>query len=223
MREVPDSDDLRPAPANGRRHGDESLYDLSDRDPGSVMEWEASVGRVTGALSVAAVVGIVAGLNFGLPFAVVTTSVAILLLAIVLNRVASWLDEGGGTVRGAIARRVADAWDTSLGSFYGVMTFVRFVQLEVGALVGEYSSAGGFGDFLRGEFWEVLIGFSIQSIRNSISAALWPVGWITAYGILGIVGMVVGAKVWDLFHDAVDRRLGRIPPAPRTSESDPRI
>ena len=186
-------------------------WDLSDRDRGFVAEWEADVGRVTGVMSVVAAVGIVASLNFGLPVVVLSTSVALLLVAILLNRIGHWLDEGGGTVRGAIARRAADVWETSLGSFWGVMSFVRFVQLEVTTLVGEYTAAGGLGDFLRGEFWEVLLGFSLQSIQNTIAAAIWPVNLILDYQLWGIAALVVGAKVWDLIHAAVDARLGRTP------------
>lgn len=140
----------------------------------------------------------------------ITAAAALLVVSLLVLRIAEPVAEDGeGSARGWLENRTRDFWENEGASAYGVVTLVRFIQLEIATLWDEFSQAGSLADFLREESMEMIIRFSFRSLMNSIDAALWPIDVITRWGFVGIVGLMVGYAAWDRFHDWVDDRLGQ--------------
>lgn len=108
---------------------------------------------------------------------------------------ASWLPAG------VLSRRLdtfLDRWVGDIGGgFYGLMALAMFVRLEVDAVYQEVTgfdfSAGAIG----GAVLPWVIGFSLDSLLNSIKAAIWLpylFGQIGLWGTAATVGMA-----WGLF------------------------
>jgi len=81
--------------------------------------------------------------------------------------------------------------------FYGVMTLARFLQLELHDLLADLADFDPAQLQVRGLVMEWLIGFSVQSLMNSIDAFMWPLKLIQAHGLPG-AGIVAGAA-WGLY------------------------
>lgn len=89
--------------------------------------------------------------------------------------------------RSALQRFGARLVHSGVG-FYGLMTLARFLQLEVEDILADLAGdwSGSLGGFIR----EWVIGFSIDSLRNSIEAFQWPwklllrTGWPWTIGAL---------------------------------------
>ncbi len=96
--------------------------------------------------------------------------------------------------------------------FYGVMTLARFLQLELHDLIEGLAEFDFGGNLVRELFMDWLIGFSQQSLMNSIDAFMWPVKLMTAYGMYsaGIIAgaawllYTLGAKVFPEVHRGLD-------------------
>ncbi len=155
-------------------------------------------------------VGLGAALVLQLGALAFTASAVVLIVALLVRRVTEPISESTeGTARSWLRESLEDLWDNEAATGYGVVTLARFLQLEVQTLWAELQGAGSLPDFVRGEAFEVLIGFSIRSLFNSIEAALWPIDVIRGYGWVGILGIMVGYAAWDRFHDWVDDRIDR--------------
>ncbi len=114
--------------------------------------------------------------------------------------------------------------------FYGVMTMARFLQLELHDLIEGLGEFAATRDQVIGIAKDWLIGFSAQSLRNTIDAFLWPVKLMGDYGMFraGIVAgsawvlYALGSKVFPDLHAGievkkVDPKKGKAnagPPAP---------
>lgn len=99
---------------------------------------------------------------------------------------------------GAAAQRRLHAAVASSGvGFYGVVCLARFLQLELHDLIE------GAADFeaTRGQLMSILrewlIGFSMQSLMNSIEAMLWPWKLIAAHG-MAQAALVFG-PLWAMY------------------------
>lgn len=110
---------------------------------------------------------------------------------VVLQRLpAGWL---GRTLR----QRLRAAVVSSGVGFYGVMTLARFLQLEVHDLLGlavEFELSRSLVSHLIRDW---LIGFSMQSLMNSIDAMMWPVMLMREYGMP--VAAAVVLSTWSLY------------------------
>jgi hypothetical protein len=81
--------------------------------------------------------------------------------------------------------------------FYGVMTLARFLQLELHDLVDGLAALELSRTMLLGLLKDWLIGFSLQSLHNTIEAFLWATRLIGEYG-LPLAG-AVAAACWTLY------------------------
>ena len=116
-----------------------------------------------------------------------------------------------------LGRRVdqrLELWVASSGTgFYGLMTAVRFAQLELAELLEVLASIGGIGDQMKSWLWELIIGFSIDAVINSIKAFLWPFHVIQEFGLIRAAILVLplwglylsGAKAFPRVHAKLDK------------------
>jgi len=96
--------------------------------------------------------------------------------------------------------------------FYGVMTMARFLQLELHDLVDGLGEFAVTREQVFGMAKDWLIGFSAQSLRNSIDAFLWPMKLMGDYGMFraGVMGgsawvlYALGAKVFPDVHAGIE-------------------
>lgn len=91
-----------------------------------------------------------------------------------------------------------DRWVADVGGgFYGLMALSLFVGLEVAALVEDVR---GF-ELSLGRMAEAmlpwLLGFSLESLMNSLKAIIWPVFLLSALGTTG--ALVTAGLAWGLF------------------------
>lgn len=95
-----------------------------------------------------------------------------------------------------VAKRL-DAWVESHGAgFYGLVALARFVQLEAEDAVAELLTFD-LGNFDWSEqLTHHVMGFSMDSLRNLISASIWPAQVFTEWGFLP-AAMILGA-LWGV-------------------------
>lgn len=96
-----------------------------------------------------------------------------------------------------LQKRMHMAIASSGVGFYGVMTLARFFQLELHDVLADLADLDLSQLRLRGLVLDWLIGFSMQSLKNSIDAFMWPLKLMSAYGKAG-AAIVVGAA-WGLY------------------------
>jgi hypothetical protein len=81
--------------------------------------------------------------------------------------------------------------------FYGLMTLARFLQLEAHEIVDSLTSLQSLRSLLGSMAFEWFIGFSVESLKNSIEAFMWPVWMMQRQGMI-LAGVVVLA-LWSLY------------------------
>ncbi|MEQ8330348.1 MAG: hypothetical protein RH859_07815 [Longimicrobiales bacterium] len=100
--------------------------------------------------------------------------------------------------------RVKDMWEDRGGGYYALCAVLTFLFLEGEALVDDVLAADGIGDLIQGGIVEWLISFGLDTIMNTLLAAIWPVEWIDRMGVLPaalVAGALFGAwwagsRVW---------------------------
>lgn len=108
------------------------------------------------------------------------------------------LQQSPARLLGADLRRRLHAAIASSGvGFYGVFCLTRFMQLELHDLLAAAVEFEFSGSQLGGIVREWLIGFSLQSLKNSIAAMLWPLMIFAEYGWLR-AGVVLGS-LWSVY------------------------
>jgi hypothetical protein len=94
-------------------------------------------------------------------------------------------------------RRVQDAIVSSGVGFYGVVTLSRFLQLELHDVLAALREFELSRAQVQGLLRDWLIGFSMQSLMNSIEAMLWPFKMISAHGMAKAA--IVFVPLWALY------------------------
>lgn len=92
----------------------------------------------------------------------------------------------GKAVDSALDRHLSQ-WGAGV---YGLIALSVFLPLELRSLVESLRDFDGGGDWLRGLLRDWLIGFSAESLRNMISAAIWPARAIQEAGVWGFLGFL---------------------------------
>lgn len=98
---------------------------------------------------------------------------------------------------GALQRRLRAAVVSNGVGFYGAMTLSRFLQLELHDLIDGLAGLEATRAQARAIFQDWLIGFSVQSLMNSIDAFMWPLKLISAYGTQNAA--IVAGSAWLLY------------------------
>lgn len=88
-----------------------------------------------------------------------------------------------------ISRRldeVLDNWvrDHGGGGFYGLMALSAFVGMELDALLDPREGLLSGWSFVEGQVLQLLIGFSVESLKNMIMAMIWPWPLIVRAGLV---------------------------------------
>jgi hypothetical protein len=94
-------------------------------------------------------------------------------------------------------RRLHAAIASSGLGFYGVLCLSRFVQLELHDLMEAAAEFEFSRSQLGGIVRDWLIGFSVQSLMNSIEAMLWPIRMIAARG--WVEAALLLSSLWCLY------------------------
>lgn len=95
-----------------------------------------------------------------------------------------------------VAKRL-DAWVESHGAgFYGLVALARFVQLEAEDAVAELLAFDLWNFDWNEQLTHHVMGFSMDSLRNLISASIWPAQVFTEWGFLP-AAMILGA-LWGV-------------------------
>lgn len=122
-----------------------------------------------------------------------------------------------------------EKWVASSGAgFYGLMTTVRFAQLELADLLDAVSSMVGVGDQMKSWVWELITGISIDAVMNSVKAFIWPFEVIKEFGLLPAALLtaplwglyVTGAKAFPRVHAKFDKDDKKSPKATLEGEAD---
>ncbi len=117
----------------------------------------------------------------------------LLLYAMLVTLQSGRLDWIGPKLRARLGKAVVSR---GVG-FYGCMTLARFCQLELHSLVQSVGEFEMSRSQLAGMAMEWLIGFSQESLRNSIEAFMWPARLIGDHGIASAGAVAVGS--WLLY------------------------
>lgn len=94
-------------------------------------------------------------------------------------------------------RRLQQAIISSGVGFYGVVSLSRFLQLELHDVLDALREFELSQSQVKGLVRDWLIGFSMQSLMNSIEAMLWPFKMLSALGMLKAA--VVFVPLWALY------------------------
>lgn len=63
------------------------------------------------------------------------------------------------------------------GGFYGVLTFITYIHIEVYQLVQFVANFPGFQPFVDSLGFSTIIWFFIEALTNLITAFMWPIYW----------------------------------------------
>ncbi|MGH8221784.1 MAG: hypothetical protein ACREQZ_02310 [Woeseiaceae bacterium] len=115
---------------------------------------------------------------------------------------------------GVLRRSFRTMWKARGGGLYACGFVVAFVWLEINTIIGEFTESDSVGGFLGAQLLEILMRFTVDSIRNTVYALLWPLRIIQisppwGFILLGVMYLVFPRTLkkplenW-LFRDAVD-------------------
>lgn len=101
-----------------------------------------------------------------------------------------------------ISRRlddVLDRWvrDHSGGGFYGMVALSVFVGMELEALLDPRDGLLSGWSFVEGQVVQLLIGFSVESLKNMIMAMIWPWPLIARAGLVNAA--IFSLACWTVF------------------------
>jgi hypothetical protein len=110
---------------------------------------------------------------------------------------ASWLRHG------MISRRIdkfLDRWiKNGASGFYGMMALSIYAQLELEALLRSIAEFDPSGHWLRDALLQAVTGFSMASLKNFISAMVWPATLFGQKGGSGIAPLLFLAGCWATY------------------------
>jgi hypothetical protein len=94
-----------------------------------------------------------------------------------------------------LRRWLVKLWTSRGGGFYGLGYVVTFVALEIRSLSGGLTTVSG----LTAQAVQYVLRFSVDSLRNVISALIWPAHlfeWLG--GPAGLVALAVGYAAFEV-------------------------
>lgn len=96
-----------------------------------------------------------------------------------------------------LQRRLHAAISSSGVGFYGIACVSRFLQLELHDLLEAVAEFEVSRQQVMGMLRDLLIGFSVQSLMNSIQSFIWPVQVFASYGVFK--ALLVLGPLWLLY------------------------
>ena len=108
-------------------------------------------------------------------------------------------------------RSFRTVWDSRGGGLYACGYVLTFIWLEITMFVGDILAAESFSGFFGGQLFEMFFKFFGESLRNMISAFMWPVYVIEISPPWGLAALIIMFTVFGrwlkqplehwLFHD----------------------
>jgi hypothetical protein len=122
----------------------------------------------------------------------------------------------GQRVDGILDRHLL-RWGSGL---YGVVALSVFLRLEILSFIETLREWPGGNSLWRGLLRDWLIGFSIESLRNAISAVTWPASVVIKHGWQGLAGFgLASSAVFGLGRRLLPGEHARVE-KPETPQSD---
>jgi hypothetical protein len=116
-----------------------------------------------------------------------------------------------GALLNTFRRSFRTVWDARGGGLYACGYVLTFIWLEIQMFVGDILSAESISGFFGEQIFEIFFRYLGESLRNMISAFMWPVYIIEIsppYGVVILVAMFIAFPRWIkqplerwLFHD----------------------
>ena len=116
-----------------------------------------------------------------------------------------------GALLKVLRRSLRTVWDARGGGLYACGYVLTFLWLEITMLVNEILSAESIGGFFSEQVFELFFKFFGESLRNMISAFMWPIYVIEVSPPWGLGAFVIMYLVFGrwikqpleewLFHD----------------------
>ena len=91
-----------------------------------------------------------------------------------------------------LRRTLRKVWASRGGGFYGLVVAITFVYLEAVDLAGDLAGIVRAWPIGLGGAIAFLVGNLVDAVLIAIAAALWPLQWLSAFGVgptlLGLLG-----------------------------------
>lgn len=119
-----------------------------------------------------------------------------------------------------IRRSFRSVWDARGGGLYACGYVLTFVWLEIKMFVGDILSAENIGDYFGGQVFELLFRYFGDSLRNMISAFMWPASVVEFQPPWGVAALVIMFAIFPRWiKPALERWLfDDDEPAPRSAD-----
>ncbi|WP_395794070.1 hypothetical protein [Aquimonas sp.] len=94
---------------------------------------------------------------------------------------------------------------------YGLIALSFFLRLELLSLIEGLRETREGAEWVQGMLREWLIGFSVESLKNAISAAIWPTRIIAAHGVQSFLLFFAAASaVFELGRRVMPEQQARL-------------
>lgn len=94
---------------------------------------------------------------------------------------------------------------------YGLIALSVFLRLEAQSVIESLQQANPASDFARSLVRDWLVGFSVDTLKNLISAAIWPARLIQQGGVWGFLGFFAAASaVFELGRRLMPEQQARL-------------
>lgn len=94
---------------------------------------------------------------------------------------------------------------------YGLIALSVFLRLEAQSLIEGLQNIRGGSDWVKGMLRDWLIGFSVESLKNLISAAVWPARVIQHAGVWGFLAFLAACSaVFELGRRLMPEQQARL-------------
>jgi len=91
-----------------------------------------------------------------------------------------------------VRRTLRKVWASRGGGYYGLVVAITFVYLEAIDLAGDVAGLVRAWPISLGSVIAFVVGNLVDAVLIAISAALWPVKWLSTFGVgpvlLGLLG-----------------------------------
>jgi hypothetical protein len=92
-----------------------------------------------------------------------------------------------------VRRTLRKVWASRGGGYYGLVAAVTFVHLEAVDLAGDIAGIVRSWPISVGSIISFVVGNLLDAVLIGFSAALWPIKWLSAFGVGPTLLAMLGA------------------------------
>jgi hypothetical protein len=92
-----------------------------------------------------------------------------------------------------VRRTLRKVWASRGGGYYGLVVAITFVYLEAADLAGDIAGIVHSWPISVGSIISFVVGNLVDAVLIAISAALWPIKWLGAFGVGPTLLAMLGA------------------------------